>query len=333
MSRTASRWLGLAGVGLLVWLFARVDLGQLWGHVQRFGWGLLPFVVLEGVADVPHAVATRLAFGAAYRTIPIADLWRIRIAGAAVNYVTPTATLGGEVAKVALFERYVPREQAAAAVLVDKLSYVLAQLLFAGGGTALLLWWIPMDRTTALALFLGSGLITVGCLGFLFFQVRGGLDAVVRRVFGSRAADALRRLTGDIDESLQGYYREHPLDLLRSIGWHVVGFCAGVVATWLFLWWVLGHGSWRDAAAVWMIGTLFDMVAFAVPAGVGTQEGGRVLVFHLLGLPVAAGLAFAVALRIEQGFYVALGFLLLLGGRAATPRPLAAGGLRQKDDP
>ncbi|RMD85895.1 MAG: hypothetical protein D6815_00945 [Candidatus Dadabacteria bacterium] len=312
-----------AGLLLLAYLVARTGPARLWADVERFGWGLALFVALEAVADVFHSFGMRLAFARGRRTVPLAALWGVRNAGTAVNYLTPTASIGGEVAKVALLERWIPRSAAAAGVMVDKLSYVAAQLGLAGLGTAVLAWWIPLDRRLASALFVTGAAVGIGCFGFFWFQLTGRMGWLVRRVLGRRLGEQALKVAGDVDEDLRAYYREHPWALVASILWHVAGLAVGIGATWLFLWWVVGRASWLFAAAIWMIGTLIDIAAFAVPAGVGAQEGGRMLVFALLGLPQSAGLSYGVVLRIEQIFYAGLGMLLfpfLIAGRTAAIR-------------
>ncbi|RMF20256.1 MAG: hypothetical protein D6760_11965 [Deltaproteobacteria bacterium] len=324
----------VSGATLLLWLLYDTGLSTLWEDIRRFGWGLLVFVGLEGVADIFHALAMRLCFREDERRVPLWELWKVRVAGGAINYLTPTATIGGEVAKVALLERHVSRPGAAAAILVDKLSYVTAQLGLAGMGTAVLSWWIPIDRRLALSLFLAGASVGLGCFGFFWFQMTGRIGALIRRGFGDRVADGLLDRVGDVDESLRAYYRSHPWALVVSIAWHVVGLCCGIVATYLFLSFVVGRGSWLFAAAIWMIGTLVDIAAFLVPAGIGAQEGGRMLAFSMLGLAKSAGLAYGVVLRIEQLFFAALGMaiypLMLAGSRAAGPsgRERCSGELR-----
>jgi len=54
------------------------------------------------------------------------------------------------------------------------------------------------------------------------------------------------------------------------------------------------------------------MVMFAVPAGIGTKELGRVLVFQALDFPASSGAAFALILRAEELFFAFLGLIIYL---------------------
>ena len=69
------------------------------------------------------------------------------------------------------------------------------------------------------------------------------------------------------------------------------------------------------------------MTRLVVPAKVGTQEGGKVLLFALLGMDPARGLTVGVVRRIRELAYAGLG-LAALGLLTARPAPpLAAAGL------
>ena len=85
--------------------------------------------------------------------------------------------------------------------------------------------------------------------------------------------------------------------------WHALGFGTDIVATWLFLHFVLDDNSWMKATGIWALGTWFDAMAFAVPAGIGTQELSRALVFGAIGFSWHDGVAYALVLRIAQIFW------------------------------
>jgi hypothetical protein len=65
---------------------------------------------------------------------------------------------------------------------------------------------------------------------------------------------------------------------------------------------------------------LIDGLLFFVPGKVGTQEGGKVLLFAVLGLDPARGLTVGVVRRIRELTYAGLG-LAALGAMAVRPTP------------
>ena len=84
--------------------------------------------------------------------------------------------------------------------------------------------------------------------------------------------------------------------------------------------------SWRTALAVETGAVLLDGILFFVPAKVGTQEGGKVVLFAALGLDPARGLTVGIVRRIRELVYAGVGLLALgwLSARAdAAVAPLA----------
>ena len=89
----------ILGFILLVVLIRSIGLKGLWQDLTLVGWGLLPLILIEGVADIFHTIGWRYCLSAPHRTLSFFRLFRIRMAGGAINYLTPTAALGGEVTK------------------------------------------------------------------------------------------------------------------------------------------------------------------------------------------------------------------------------------------
>jgi glycosyltransferase involved in cell wall biosynthesis len=85
--------------------------------------------------------------------------------------------------------------------------------------------------------------------------------------------------------------------LLISAGWHLAAWLAQVVETWLVLR-LLGRPiPWIAALALESLAASARGAAFAVPGGIGVQEGTLVAVGAAFGLPTAASLALAVVKR------------------------------------
>jgi hypothetical protein len=88
--------------------------------------------------------------------------------------------------------------------------------------------------------------------------------------------------------------------------------------------------EWQTALALETGSVLIDGILFFVPAKMGTQEGGKVLLFATLGLDPARGLTVGVVRRIRELAYAGLGLLVLAAmsargslrpTRLATPSP------------
>ena len=181
----------------------------------------MPLVLLDGVTELFHAQGWRHCLSGSHRSLPFLRVFSIRLAGSSINHLTPTAGFGGEVTKGVLLASDRMGAQAAAAVIVDKLSLALAQLLFVVGGTCAVLWKIALPRSLWVALVTGTLLLLAGVVGFFIVQKYGKLGAVVRwavahRLGGAGLKKAALHMT-QVDHTLQLFYRDRPLDLPLSI--------------------------------------------------------------------------------------------------------------------
>ena len=300
----------LLGTILLIVLVWKIGPENLWRDLSLLGWGLVPFVLIEGVVAVLHTLGWRYCLSSHHRSLPFFRLLGINLAGNSINYFTPTATLGGEVIKGTLLSSYRHGTEAATGVIIGKLSYALAQLLFVVLGSTLILWRLHLPVAGTAAMLAASALLGAGIVGFLIVQKCGKLGGVVRwlvvhKVGGKLLEQAAQQISR-VDQALQVFYRERPWDLLLSMLWHAAGMTCSIGKTWYFLL-LLTDGPLFAAAGIWFLGTWFDLLTFSIPLGIGVQEGTRVIAFNALGYSLALGLTFGIALRLEQLFWGGVG--------------------------
>ena len=282
--------LGLAFFGYLLW---SIGIQQLRGELALIGWGLIPLMLGEGVAEMIHTIGWHHCLSGPLRSLRWRTLFGIRMAGYAINYVTPTATLGGEVTKAALLAAHCRGAEAASGVLVGKLSFALGHLLFVVLGAVVIVWQVQLPGTLLAAMLVSGGLVASGVIAFLLLQKYGKLGALVRwlaaRKVGGRPLERAARELTAVDEAMKQFYRERPWGLPLAVGWHFVGYSVGIAQTWLFFHLLRQDASWPMAAGVWFLGMWFDLLTFAVPLNLGALEGSRIVVFRAIGYTALAG--------------------------------------------
>lgn len=303
----------LLGAGLVFFAFlvAKVGIHELWHELGMLGWGLIPFILGEGVAEMIHTLGWRNCLSGPLRSLSWLELFRIRMAGYAINFLTPTAALGGEVTKGALLASRYRGPEAASGVLIGKLCFALGHLIFVTLGIALVLWRVHVPRTLWMAMLLCGGLVAAGMIAFFLLQKYGKLGAIVRRLASGRPANhALRRVAENItkvDLTMKQFYRERPAGVPLAICWHLVGYSIGIPQTWLFFYLLHQNATWTVAASTWFLGMWFDLLTFAVPQNLGTLEGTRVLVLRSFGYTAVMGVTYGFALRLAQIFWSCFG--------------------------
>lgn len=301
------------GFVFLIYLILRTGARELWRQLTMLGWGLIPIILSEGIAEFFHAISWKYCFNGSSRSIPLFRLFRIHLAGYAINFFTPTASVAGEATKAALLADRRGGTEAVAAVLIGKLSLALGHLLFVAFGSVLILTGLPWPPMLRAMLILGIALLAAGIMFFLFLQKRGRLAAFPRWLVARNiCAETMQRFVRPIeqvDETVKVYYRERPWNLPLSVFWHLVGYTVGIFTTWYFLVLVTGHAGIAAAARIWFLAMWIDLVTFAVPLNLGVLEGGRAVAFQMAGFGILPGVTFGLATRAAQLFWAGLGLL------------------------
>jgi hypothetical protein len=299
------------GGGLLAFTLWRIGLDGLVHDLRLLGWGLVAILLVESLNVAFNTWGWALAFPRGERPVSARRLLAARLAGDGVNYLTPSATVGGELLRVRLLGRQVPSSLRWASVSAAKLGQSLAQAVFILLGLALVL--PRFTRTSAWVGWLGGGAAALLVAGAFVWLVGRGLWAtageVLRgvglgRLLPATWADAGRRFDATLG-------RLGPWRAAASLGCFVLGWAVGAAEIYLILSWVGGAVDWQTALAIETGSVLIDGILFFVPAKVGTQEGGKVVLFAALGLAPARGLTVGVVRRIRELAYAGLGLLAL----------------------
>jgi hypothetical protein len=196
-------------------------------------------------------------------------------------------------------------------VLIGKLCFALAHLVFVTLGALLVLWRVRMPSALWVTMLTCGALVAAGIIAFLCLQKYGKLGALVRWFATRKTADhplqTLARSVTAVDEAMVRFYRERPADLALAIAWHLVGYTVGIAQAWLFFHLLHPGTTWTIAAGMWFLGMWFDLLTFAVPLNLGTLEGTRILAFQAIGYTAVMGMTYSVALRLAQIFWACFG--------------------------
>lgn len=293
--------LGLIFLGCLIW---KIGAARLWNEFVSLGWGLALFIGFEFLAESMHTKGWSYCLDRPYRRMSWFKLFRIRLAGNAINYLTPTAAMGGEVTKAALLSANHKGPEAISGVLIGRLSAGVAHALFVACGSVVVVCGANLPRPVWVAMFASGGFVIGGIVAFLLLQKYGKLGVFVRwlaaRQFAWPSLQKLAREISTVDEALKAFYRERPGNLAPSIVWQLLGHSTGLIQTWWFLTLVHQPFSAETIATVWVLGMWFDLLTFAVPLNMGTLEGSRVVAFKAAGMGALTGMTYGLALRLAQ---------------------------------
>ncbi len=318
-----------AGIALLVVLVRRIGVAQLLAHLRGFGWAAFAGVVLFELAfDLCNTMAWRTTLPRDTRVgLPL--LFCVREAGVAINQLTPTATVGGEIVKAMLLRPRLPATATAASLVATRMSYALAQTLVVLLGLAAVLRRLRNTPDLATAVVAVVVATTVGVVAFVWLQRRGmfaALTAVAGRLgVGGTLVARAQATGGALDAHLTAFYAERPAAFAASVLWHCGGQLVGLFQL-AYLLAGLGFPTpLTTCLAMEAFALVLDAAAFLVPGRIGVQEAGRVLVFTTFGLGAPTALAAAVIVRLNQLAAAALGLVCLayltVSPAGASPSP------------
>jgi len=308
-----------AGFVLLLELVFRVGGGTLLDHLRLVGPGILLIVGQELFAVLANTLGWRAAFPR--RPAPLPQLLAARIAGDAVNYVTPTASLGGELVRARLLAGRVPRLDLATSIAVGKLSQTVGQAVFVAAGLALAVASAELAPALRSASLISIGVLGTLVIGLSIAQRRGLLAALVRTAtragplarFAHLAEHAAR-----LDAEIVKLHHAPERPFLVSCLWFFLGWALGAVEIALMLWLLGVEVTVTRAITIEALSVGLDAMLFFVPAKLGTQEGGKVLIFTALGLDPALGLTVGVLRRIRELSWALAGLVIV--GRSGLSR-------------
>jgi glycosyltransferase 2 family protein len=216
----------------------------------------------------------------------------------AVNGLLPVARIGGEVVSARLLIRHGLRPvTAAASLVVDMTVSLVSQFTFTLLGLAVLIahgagGGAVRDIVLGLA-------VTVPVVAALFVVQRVGLFTLAAKLFRALFAGRFDALVGGavpLDRAVRRLYRRRRA-VLACFLWQLAGWSAGSGEIWLALLF-LGHPvALGDAFAIEAVIQALSSSAFVVPAALGVQEGGFLVVGGLVGLSPELALALALVRR------------------------------------
>jgi hypothetical protein len=308
----------IAGFATLAALVIKLNPSVVAHDIMTVGWGfllILPFPVFDNIFN---SIAWRFSFSRhEAKGLPFLALFRGRVAGDGVNYLTPSGTIAGEFVRPGMLGDIRTAEVKNASVIVAKLSQSLAQALFILIGLFFVIdgplhFLNGRSRHLATGWALLVGTIILGSVAFLAMKPAPG-----KRPWQAQGRFAALRAV------IRGYLLDHPVRLTASILFFGLGYLWGAAEVLLITRFMGLSLPLETALAVEVLSNILDSLMFMVPAKVGTQEAGKTAIFYWLGYPASQGLAFGLIRHLREILWAAAGFLLYAVNRRSLPSAAA----------
>ncbi len=288
----------VVGFSLLIGLITFYGLERVIAALVSSGWGLFALCLFHLIP----MVAAANCWGRLIPAMNRPSFWTVFVlqwVGGSVNSLLPVAQVGGDFVRARLLTlRGVSNALSGASVIVDITFAVGAQLFYAGGGILLLTQYDKLNDTAIAA---GIGIIILGILitvfyiaqrAGLFLKLTQLLEKTVKVGDWSTITEGARIL----DEAIQSIYRRRT-DIVIAALWRIFGVVVGTGQIIIGLHFLGYNVGVFEALILESMVHAIRNAAFMVPAAIGVQEGGLVLVGMIVGIGPDIALALSLLIR------------------------------------
>ncbi len=307
----------LLALGFYVWFLSRFGLHDIARYVRYAGWGLVFTISLEGLARLANTAGWRLTITDYPRNLTFSELFVARVSGEAVDYITPSAQLGGQFVMAMMVRSKLALAAGLATVVIASLAEALGQIGFVAGG---LLVGLPLEagmHHLLLPAIAGLAMAVILAAGFFAVQMKQPFSQLwrlaVKLEVPQLADPEVNTAAGEADARLLDFYANHRRRLFAACCCYLFAWALGPVEIFIYLRLLHQPASWTVAVLVEALGLLIERATFLIPAKLISQEGGKALIFSMLGYPAGIGFAIGLIRRVKELTWVGFG----LAGLAA----------------
>jgi uncharacterized membrane protein YbhN (UPF0104 family) len=309
----------LLALGFYVWFLHRFGLATVVSYVRLAGWGLAVTIALESIARIANTLGWRVTIKDYPPKLGLGELFVARISGEAIDYVTPSAQIGGQFVMAVMVRRKLAMALGLATVIVASLAEAIGQIGFISGALIIALpfearlyhlFW-PMMGGLALAIGLA--------VGFFVLQMKHPFalmwKAAAKLHVGHLGDPEVKTAAEEADATLVDFYSRHRGRLALSCLCYLFAWSMGPIEIYILLTLLHQPATIVTVLLVEGIGLLIERATFLIPAKLVSQEGGKALILTLLGYPVGVGFALGVLRRIKELTWVLIGLAALTAHR------------------
>ncbi len=310
----------LIAAASLVWMFQVVGWPEILRHLRLVGWYwpliLLPYLLV----NLFDAASWYCCFERFPPGVTIRYLFFNRLAGEAVNVLTPMASLGGEPVKALMLQnKGISLTDATASLVISKGILVLSMAFYILLGMAIAPFLFHLSSARLWALAAAGLALVLGAAGFVVLQRYGmcrlGMAIMTKCRFLPRRLQEKEAALCRLDAQMSTFYRRHLWRFWLALGLSLLGWLVHGLEVYI-IFDLLGQPiHLLTALCLDALATLIGSMAFFIPGNLGVQDGGNILLAISLQLGALMGATFSLIRRLREGFWLAVGLLVLAADR------------------
>ena len=306
----------IVGAALLVLLIRKIGIAPIVDDIKSMGWRIFPILSIGFVWYILYTEAWRQFLFRIGDGIGFWELFRIKIAGEAVNTLTPVNFLGGDPLRIHLLKKNFATIEGAASVVVDRTLHSAATLIviifgitvsFIGFKTlpANLRYGVPIATTIAV-LFMTFVLVHQR-KGFFSLLITLSKRLGIKREFSEKTIARFEEL----DSHMIDFYTADHKGFWVALACHTTGRFLGIAEIYAMGRCVSDKFTLFAAIVLCALAPIVNAVFTFVPGALGIMEGAYSGVLYLLHLDPSIGIAIQISRRIRAALWIMLGLVFL----------------------
>lgn len=319
----------LFGFFILYFLLKKVGFSSVIDQVRSMGWTFL-FLIFFPVffQEVLFALAWQYSING--RVPGFLNVFFANIAGESVSYITPFTFVGGEPLRAILLKHHAGGHSSTASVIISRTTRAMGMVVFVSISLFMSLNFLPLPGALKTILIVVLTLLFIGIFIFIYLQKIGIFATISNWInwiklpgWASKKVNHFIQEKGinlqKLDQQLIDFYKNEPGRFCFSLVLSVIGWAIGALEIYLFLKFIGMPVSIYIAVSIEALSLVINTCFLFMPAGIGTQEAGKVFIFKVLGMLAQTGLAVGVFRRIREIIWAFLGLGIFAFYKMAKP--------------
>lgn len=318
--------LGVLALGVMIY---KTGIDNILQDIKQTGLWFIPIIGLWVIVYLINTLSFNIIIqdgSPEAKKVGFFRLFKLVISGFAINYITPFGLMGGEPYKIIELQHTLGVQKATSSVLLSTMMHFVSHFIFWMVSIPLLLFLVPvLSDVVELGMILSSGTSFLLLLWAFRIYTRGGVNRAIvlgsRLPFIGKSLRAYRNQNQEkidqMDTLIAGLYKNRKKDFITSLLLELFSRFFLCIEVLLMMQAIGNPITFGQSVLIESIQSLVGNLLFFMPMQMGSREGGIVIVFGILSLPLSYGVFVSLCKRIRELFWILVGIVLIKINRSS----------------
>ena len=291
--------------------------------MKQTGWWYVPIIGMWLIVYMINALSLYIILrdgSKETKKIGFFRLLKLTISGFAINYITPFGLMGGEPYKIIELQSELGLQKSTSSVLLSTMMHFVAHFIFWMVSIPLLFFLVPViSDSVEIGIIISTGTTFLLLLWAYRVYTRGGVNRAL--IISSHLPFIRKKIKeyrngnqekiNQMDELISDLYKNRKRDFFFSLSLEFFARILICVEVILMMQAINRPITFGDSVLIESLQSLISNLFFFMPMQMGAREGGFVIVYGILSIPLAYGVFVSLCKRIRELFWTLVGVVLI----------------------